>query len=190
LETEVRTLKEAVATSSSALEERMRQRDREIAALQTELLRVQESVAEAEVSALRSTALTQLQNDLEKLKDSTEPTITQNCSSDWKCDIPFLTCALIRSKLARNQSIVAQYGQTGLFTKFFTKAITIDTSGSILAGTALVERIAQVRLHPSLQVMIDNGKMTETTNVYGNLVVQQLFHRNDGCPPINCARIP
>jgi hypothetical protein len=69
LEAAVRTLKEEVTTSAAALEERMQQRDQEIAALQAELSRVQELAAKT----ITAPALTQLQADLEKLKDSTEP---------------------------------------------------------------------------------------------------------------------
>jgi hypothetical protein len=67
--------------SSTALEERM-QRDQSIAALRIEISALLGCVArlEAEISALRSgaepvraLALTQLQNDLKKLKDSMDP---------------------------------------------------------------------------------------------------------------------
>jgi hypothetical protein len=101
----------------------------------------------------------------------------------------FSAIALILSKLARDQSVVAQYEQAGLFRKFFSKAIKMDTAESIRAGTALVEAIGKVSLCPSLQIMIGSGRLTEKRNMYGNSVVQHLSCWNEGRQPTDCARV-
>jgi hypothetical protein len=101
----------------------------------------------------------------------------------------FSAITLILSKMARNQSVVAQYEQAGLFRKFFRKAITMDTTESIRAGTALVEAIAKVSLCPSLQIMISSGRLIEERNMYGNSVVQHLSCWNEGRQPTDCARV-
>jgi hypothetical protein len=97
---------------------------------------------------------------------------------------PFSAITLILKKLPLTESIIAHCEESGFLAKFLSKVSSLKTHGSRLAATAFVERIGIISWQPSLQIVIENGILTEKTNVYGHSILQR-FAMNEKPLPLS-----
>jgi hypothetical protein len=83
---------------------------------------------------------------------------------------PLSAIALLLKKLPLTESVVLQCEQNGFLAKFLTAVVNSKTDASIRAGTAFVERIANISWQPSLQILADHCPLPDKPYLAGRSI--------------------